>query len=810
MATRSRKNSSPSGRIAPIKENVGTVLSTFAGPSTTAMAQSDVDQLDTRAQQRLATQKIGAQAASAAMPANPLKAGEHGLDRGHQPMPGKPVEPHDPIDAASTVSEDATSPKVGDGKPVPGHNPGNESLDRARVDSSGQVLTTNMGVAVADNQNSLKAGLRGPTLMEDFILREKITHFDHERIPERIVHARGSAAHGYFESYQDLSPITRAAPFAAAGKRTPVFVRFSTVAGERGSFDLARDVRGFAVKFYTDEGNWDIVGNNIPVFFIQDAMKFPDLVHAVKPEPHNAMPQAASAHDTFWDFVSLMPESTHMLMWVMSDRAIPRSYRMMQGFGVHTFRLVNAAGESRFCKFHWEPVAGTHSVVWDEAVKINGADPDFHRRDLWEAIEAGAYPGVGARPAGLHRGGGRPLQLRCPRRDQDRPRGAGAGEEGRPDGARPQPGQLLRRDRAGRVRDDEHDPGIDTSNDPLLQGRHHSYFDTQLSRLGGPNFHEIPINSSVAQVHNNQRDGLHRQAIPRGRVAYEPNSLGGGCPFQAGMRGFVAFPQPVFEDKVRGKPEKFADHFTQARLFFESQTETEKNHIVGAFRFELTKVGVEAIRERVISMLANVSAELAQGVAEGLGIAVPAPQPRVLENPADARGDDVAGAVADGATGRRQRQDAPRRAPRRRRHRWRSLRAVHAALAAAGAVPRFVGARLGVVRPASGDPIHVEVTMETAPAVLWDGVVVPAGDAGLAALGQAVDFVKDQYRHCKTILVLGAESALVERAMLPAKLPDGSDDPGLVMARSGDAASAFIAALARHRHYERETDPPRI
>ena len=353
-------------------------------------------------------------------------------------------------------------------------------------------------------------------------------------------------------------------------------------------------------------------------------------------------------------------------------------------------------------------------------------------------------------------------------------------------------------------------PGIDTSNDPLLQGRHHSYFDTQLTRLGGPNFHEIPINSPVAQVHNNQRDGLHRQAIPRGRVAYEPNSLGGGCPFQAGMRGFVSFPQPVMEDKVRGKPEKFADHFTQARLFFESQSQTEKNHIVGAFRFELTKVGVEAIRERVISMLANVSTELAQGVADGIGIAVPKAQPRVLETPAApevtsspalslmARPGDgsvktrhVALLVADGI-------DAgvaargPRRARRRRR----------------GAALRRRAPRPGP--PGAGEPIHVEVTMETAPSVLWDGVVIPDGDGGLAGLGQAVDFVKDQYRHCKTILVLGAKSALVERAMLPATLPDGSDDAGLLMARSGDAASAFIAALARHRHFERETDPPAV
>ncbi|MEO6362884.1 MAG: catalase, partial [Caldimonas sp.] len=590
-------------------EGIGTVLSTFSGPSTAQLTDADVASLSGIGAKRLATQKMGAQAASAAMPANPLKAADFGLDAGHAPQAGKPMAPHDPIDTASTVTEDAASDKVGDGSPVPGYNPGNESLDRVRVDSGGQMLTTNMGIAVSDNQNSLKAGLRGPTLLEDFILREKITHFDHERIPERVVHARGSAAHGYFESYQDLSPITRAAPFADAGKRTPVFVRFSTVAGERGSTDLARDVRGFAVKFYSDEGNWDIVGNNIPVFFIQDAMKFPDLIHAVKPEPHNAMPQAASAHDTFWDFVSLSPESTHMLMWVMSDRAIPRSLRMMQGFGVHTFRLVNAAGESRFCKFHWEPVAGTHSVVWDEAVKISGADADFHRRDLWESIEAGVYPEW-------------ELGLQVFTEEE-----AEAFSFDVLDATKLVPEELVPVRKVGRMvlnRNPDNFfaeteqvafgtanliPGIDTSNDPLLQGRHHSYLDTQLSRLGGPNFHEIPINASVAQVHNNQRDAIHRQAIPRGRVAYEPNSLGGGCPFQAGMKGFVSFAQPVFEDKVRGKPEKFADHFTQAALFFNSQSQAEKNHIIGAFRFELTKVGVQAIRERVISMLANASME---------------------------------------------------------------------------------------------------------------------------------------------------------------------------------------------------------
>ncbi|HYN62363.1 MAG TPA: catalase, partial [Rubrivivax sp.] len=340
----------------------------------------------------LAEQAAETQALVAAMPWNANKPLEIGRDHAVNPPAGLQAEPASPAVTASTLSEANPSDKTGAGTPRPGVNATIGSLDRVRADGGGQVLTTNQGVAIADNQHSLKAGLRGPALLEDFILREKITHFDHERIPERIVHARGSAAHGYFEAYASMAEHTHAAPFAQAGKRTPVFVRFSTVAGERGSVDTARDARGFAVKFYTDAGNWDLVGNNIPVFFIQDAMKFPDLVHAVKPEPHHGMPQAASAHDTFWDFVSLMPESTHMLMWVMSDRGIPRSFRMMQGFGVHTFRLVNAQGASSFVKFHWKPMLGTHSLVWDEAAKIAGADADFHRRDLWEAIEAGEYP----------------------------------------------------------------------------------------------------------------------------------------------------------------------------------------------------------------------------------------------------------------------------------------------------------------------------------------------------------------------------------------------------------------------------------
>ena len=544
---------------------------------------------------------------------------------------GQAVEPPHPSVSGSTLTETNASPKVGSGEPPDGFNPGNGSLDRVRVDSGGRVLTTNQGVPIADNQNSLKAGLRGPTLLEDFVLREKITHFDHERIPERIVHARGSGAHGYFECHTPLTELTRASLFAEAGKRTPVFVRFSTVAGERGSTDTARDVRGFAVKFYTDEGNWDLVGNNMPVFFIQDAMKFPDLVHAVKPEPHHGMPQAASAHDTFWDFVSLMPESTHMLMWVMSDRAIPRSLRMMQGFGVHTFRFVNAEGESRFVKFHWSPVAGTHSLVWDEAVKISGADPDFHRRDLWEAIEAGRVPGVGARRAGVHRGRGRSVFVRRARRDQARSGGTGAGAAGRPHGARtairttssPKPSRSPSARRTSC-------PGIDFSNDPLLAGRIHSYVDTQISRLGGPNFHEIPINAPVAQVHNNQRDGMHRQAIPRGRVAYEPNSLGGGCPFQAGAGGFTSFPEPMAEDKVRGKPREVRRALQPGHALLEQPDRRRE----GAHRPRLPiRTDQSADAGGAPPRRCNV-AQRRRGpgrtIADGLGMPLPEALPRVM------------------------------------------------------------------------------------------------------------------------------------------------------------------------------------
>jgi catalase len=754
-----------------------------------------------RAVNSQAEQLAAAQALVNAMPYNTGKALEFGRANAVAPPRGANVPADSPVATASTLSETNVSAKTG-------------ALDTTRSDASGQTLTTNQGVPVGDNQNSLKAGLRGPSLLEDFILREKITHFDHERIPERIVHARGSAAHGYFEAYQPLTAFTRAAPFQAAGKITPVFTRFSTVAGERGSTDTARDIRGFAVKFYTDEGNWDLVGNNIPVFFIQDAMKFPDLVHAVKPEPHHGMPQAASAHDTFWDFASLSPETTHTLMWVMSDRGIPRSLRMMQGFGVHTFRLVNAEGDSHFVKFHWKPMLGTHSLVWDEAVKISGADSDFHRRDLWEAIEAGEYPEW-------------ELGLQIFTEEQ-----ATAFSFDVLDATKLIPEELVPVTPVGRMvlnRNPDNFfaeteqvafctahvvPGIDFSNDPLLAGRIHSYVDTQITRLGGANFHEIPINASLAPVHNNQRDGLHRQTIPRGRVAYEPNSLGGGCPFQAGATGFVSFPQPVDEgqgDKLRGKPEKFADHYTQATLFYESQTELEQAHIASGFRFELSKLTVPAIAERMVSSLVNVSAELAATVAAGLGISVPPAMPKALATspapevtrsaalsltalPGDGgiRTRKVAILVADGVEGV-------------------SISTVQAALLAAGAVVHLIAPRLGPVKPASGDAWVATGTLENSPGVLFDGLVLPDGASGVKLLGtrvEVMDFISNQVRHGKTVLALGTSKGLIRQAGMASTLANGKPDPGILLedaANAEQAAKAFISALGKHRHPERET-----
>jgi catalase len=690
-----------------------------------------------------------------------------------------------------------------------------EALDRFREDPEGQLLTTDQGLRINDDQNSLKAGARGPSHLEDFILREKITHFDHERIPERVVHARGAAAHGYFQVYRSLSRYTRAAFLQDPDKKTPVFVRFSTVAGSRGSTDLARDVRGFAVKFYTDEGNFDLVGNNIPVFFIQDAVKFPDLVHAVKPEPHNEIPQAASAHDTFWDFISLMPESMHMIMWVMSDRAIPRSLRMMEGFGIHTFRLVDARGAARFVKFHWKPKLGVHSVLWDEALKISGKDPDFHRRDLWEAIAAGAYPEweLGVQvidEADEHKFA---FDLLDP--------------------TKLVPEEQVPVERVGRLVLDRNPenffaeteqvafhpghvvPGIEFSDDPLLQGRLFSYTDTQLTRLGGPNFHEIPINRPIAPMHNNQRDGHMRQNINVGRVAYHPNTLGGGCPMQAGRAdgGFVTYPERLGGPKVRERGEKFFDHFSQAALFWNSQSDPEKQHIVEALRFELGKVEVPEVRERVVGMLAHVDRTLAGQVAEGLGLAVPKPtgpmnrsvpadadprkfQPIALKQAVDrsealsmaktvkdsAATRKVAILAADGVDGE-------------------AVAAMQRALLAAGAVPKIVAPRGGSLKPEGGGTLPVDFSLLTVGSVLFDAVFVPGGSrstSGLAGDAAAVLFVREAYKHCKAIAASGTGVALVEAA--------GVDTKDVLTRRDADGqlAAAFVKAIARHRDWSRE------
>ena len=746
------------------------------------------------------------------MPFNTTKEFEYGRDNAMAPRAGDISEPVAAALGASTLSEAYGTAKTGEGA-APGANAMISSLDRVRVDADGQMLTTNQGVSIADNQNSLKAGLRGPTLLEDFVLREKITHFDHERIPERVVHARGSGAHGLFKAYKAMTDITSAAPFAEAGKITPVFVRFSTVAGERGSKDTARDVRGFAVKFYTDQGNWDLVGNNMPVFFIQDAMKFPDLVHAVKPEPHNGMPQAASAHDTFWDFVSLMPESTHTLMWLMSDRAIPRSYRMMQGFGVHTFRLVNAAGESVFCKFHWKPLFGTHSLLWDEAVKISGADPDFHRRDLWEAIETGDFPEW-------------ELGLQIFTEQQ-----SAAFSFDVLDATKLIPEEMVPIVPVGRMilnRNPDNFfaeteqvafctahviPGIDFSNDPLLAGRIHSYIDTQITRLGGPNFHEIPINAPLAPVQNNQRDGMHRQALNRGRVSYEPNSLAGGCPFQAGAAGFVTFPAPIQEEKLRGKPEKFAEHYSQATLFFNSQTGDEQSHIIAAFRFELSKVTVPAIRQRMLASLVNVSPTLAASVAAGLGMEVPPALPKAVENPSppEVKISPALSLMAlPGECGIRTRHIAILVADGVHRE---SIAAIHAALISEGAVVHLVGPRVGKFTAADGGEIEADRSMENSPSVLFDALVLPAGDTAVEMLARdahTAEYMKDQYRHCKTILAIGASSTLLDNAGI---LAMSKNDPGIILTtpdKTSEAARAFIAAVKLHRHVSRDRDPPRI
>ena len=706
-------------------------------------------------------------------------------------------------------------------------------LSRVTEDATGEFLTTNQGVRVNDDQNSLKAGERGATLLEDFILREKITHFDHERIPERVVHARGAAAHGFFQVYESQAQYTKAKFLQDPKVKTPVFVRFSTVAGSRGSTDLARDVRGFAVKFYTEEGNYDLVGNNIPVFFIQDAIKFPDLIHAVKPEPHNEIPQAASAHDTFWDFISLMPESTHMIMWVMSDRAIPRSYRMMEGFGVHTFRFINERGKARFVKFHWKPLLGVHSVVWDEAQKISGCDPDFHRRDLWEAIENGDFPewefGV---------------QI-VEEKDEHK------FDFDLLDSTKIIPEELVPVQRIGKLTLNRNPdnffaeteqvafhtghvvPGIDFTNDPLLQGRLFSYTDTQLIRLGGPNFHEIPINRPVSPLHNHQRDGFMRQTINRGRVAYEPNSLGGGCPFQAGadMGGFTSYAEKIDGQKVRARSASFFDHFSQATLFYNSQSQPEQDHIVKALRFELGKVETPAIRERMVYTLSQVDKTLAARVAEGLGIEVPTKidGPLNMSVPADGNPKQFQPKRVEQSVKSSpalSMENTPKDSIKTRKiavlaadgFDSTSLAAMIKALTAAGAQVKIVAPRLGFLYGTRADGIKIDFSFLTAASVLFDAVYIPGGEESAHTLvkeADALHFVNEAYKHCKAIAATGAGVQVLLASSLGAVEQVNAAVQGKkvvanegVVVRSdsevGKAATEFIKAIAQHRHWSRE------
>lgn len=677
-----------------------------------------------------------------------------------------------------------------------------EQLEVAREDATGEALTTNTGTRIADNQNTLKAGERGPSLLEDFIMREKITHFDHERIPERVVHARGAAAHGYFQVYEPLSELTKADFLNDPAKKTPVFVRFSTVQGPRGSADTVRDVRGFATKFYTDEGNFDLVGNNMPVFFIQDAIKFPDFVHAVKPEPHNEIPTGQSAHDTFWDFVSLTPESAHMVLWTMSDRAIPVQYRAMQGFGVHTFRMVNAEGKSVFVKFHWRPVSGVFSLVWDEAQKLAGKDPDFNRKNLWEDIQNGDYPEweLG-------------LQV-VPEEDEHK------FDFDLLDPTKLIPEELVPVKVVGKMTLNRNPdnyfaeteqaafhighivPGIDFSNDPLLQGRLFSYTDTQLLRLGGPNFNELPINRPVCPFHNNQRDALHRQTINKGQASYEPNSIDGGWPKETPPApsggGFESYPEKISASKIRKRSESFGDHFSQAQLFCSSMSDPEKEHIIAAYSFELGKVERVFIRERQVNeILANIDMQLASRVAANVGVKAPsgsaagAQKGTVKPSPAlsqmnllsgNIKSRKVAILIAEGVKGA-------------------DIDAMLAALKKEGAMAKLIAPSAAPVKSAEGKMLEPDGSMEGLPSIAFDAIFVPGDAAMLKAFegnGVALHYLLEAYKHLKAIALCGKSVDLAAKLALQA-------DEGLLLGKDAKAITPdFFAAIANHRVWARE------
>lgn len=689
---------------------------------------------------------------------------------------------------------------------MPVSNPKDKQLEAFREHPENTTLSTDQGIPIPDTDNTLKAGERGPDLLEDFHFREQITHFDHEVIPERVVHARGSAAHGYFECTREMTEFTKAKFLAEAGKQTPVFVRFSQVAGNRGSADTVRDVRGFAIKFYTEDGNYDIAGNNMPVFFIQDAIKFPDLIHAVKPEQDHYMPQAASAHDTFWDFISLMPESMHMIMWHLSDRGIVRSYRMMEGFGVNTYRLVNAAGKAWFVKFHWKPALGVHSLLWDEAQKLGGKDSDWLRRDLWEAIELGDHPawefGVQLIPEGeedryefdvldatkLWPEEEIPV-LFCGRLVLDR----------NPDNFFAEteqvafcPGNLV--------------PGIDVSEDPLLQGRLFSYIDTQISRLGGPNYVELPINRPLAPVHNYHRDAMHRQTINTGKANYYPNSLGNGEPAPANpAHGFVSHPVAMTGTKIRARGPKFGDHFSQAALFWNSLTEPERRHLVRAAHFELGKVKSHAVRQRMVDLIGNVSSELAALVAEGINCTPPA-EARALAStgasPALSQATTtrtvvsrrIAVLAADGFD-----HDA--------------LEAVKSAAQKAGAHVKVVAPTQTAITASNGRELSPDDSLLTGASVLYDATLVIDGEASVATLiqlGSALHWVNETYAHCKALAGLGAGAVLLSASDIPEVEFRGETLQAHLGVVTGapmgldEFMETFLEAVAAHRHWERE------
>ena len=654
-------------------------------------------------------------------------------------------------------------------------------------------LTTNLGVPLSDNQNSLKAHARGPALLEDFILREKITHFDHERIPERIVHARATGVHGFFELTASLKQYTTARILTEVGQKTPVFTRLSTVAGGAGSVDTPRDVRGFAVKFYTKEGNWDLVGNNIPVFFIQDAIKFPDLIHAVKMEPDRGFPQSATAHDTFWDFISLTPESMHMVMWIMSDRTIPRSLRMIEAFGVHSFRLINDAGESTFVKFHWRPKLGLQSTIWDEAVKLSGADQDFHRRDMFEAIEAGNFPEWEFA-----------VQLFTQEEADKFP-------FDHLDATKLIPEETVPLRVVGRMVLDRWPdnffaeteqvaycpshvvPGIDFSNDPLLQGRLFSYLDTQLSRLGSANFHQIPVNAPKCPFANHQRDGHMQMAQPTGRVAYEPNSLSTTSPRETPLSGFRSAAVAEEGDKGRIRAESFADHYSQARQFYLSQTAHEQAHIASALVFELSKVAHVHIREAMVGHLLHIDQDLAKRVASGLALgkmpAAPkaaAPVLKMERSPAlqiigtmksTLAGRAIGILVADGSDGA-------------------AIKKIRKAATDAGASVKIIAPKVGGAKLADGSMLPADGQLAGMPSVLFDAVAIILSDEGAKALskeGAAIDFVRDAFGHLKAIAADTGGKALLKVANI-------ATDAGVVDARDNDA---FLAA-AKTRQWDRE------